>query len=426
MLIQYSITLKALNKFVEGYNAQQDCKSKQVRGSMLHTAKELIRIYGVSLLKSNKIKPVTAEDIPSLRTNNIQLGKLTKMSGRTIQRHIRRLQDAGIITDKIGHGSNSSYELWINPKILWIKGVTTLKTFKKDVSTTKSLSTEKQIVKNNHSTKCPHTDTRDYTRDKINILIPVEKLRRVWQESTAKIPLFTGDVTGDATGDTQLKDLKKKDTQLKENWRGHNPTEKQIVGGRQTQLTTSEGVHATGDKDPTRHSFLVSYVEELWKLAQEKLYAGTSLTKNQHKTAIQLLHQWYRPVSTEKLAYVHQVYKTRIEIVQKYIQKDPSSRFVTLPYLYFDPKNKHGFTGTKSWYEKEKAHKKRLEYRKILREQIQKFKRNMARDTAESRPLLTVYRECEQRIGKLGIPELLQEFYAEVLGKKVKNKLFNF
>ncbi len=446
MLVNYSISLKALDRFVEGYNGAQITRATQIRGSMIHTAKELIRLYGVSLLKSNKIKPVTAQNIPSLRTNNIQLGKLTQMSGRTIQRHIKRLKEAGIITDKIGHGSNSSYELWINPKILWIKGLKNLKNAKKKQDANKILDSENQYFKNSHLTKCPHTDTRNFTRNKNNILIAVDKLRRIWQEQAAADPVFNGNAardsrersllpqtafkftrnaTGDKAGDTQLKDHKKNDTQLKENWRAQNGTENRMVDGRQTQLESSLPLDATGNNDPTRHSFLVSHAEELWKLALEKLYGDTQLTKNQHKIAIQLLLKWYSPVGNEKLKYVHQVYKERIAIVEKYIRKDPSSRFVTLPYLYFDPSNPKGFAGTKSWYEKEKAHKKKLSYQKILRDQIKKFKKNVIKDTAEGRPLLTVYRECEQRIGKLGDPELRQAFYGAVLGKAVKDKLFN-
>ncbi|WP_299243102.1 hypothetical protein [uncultured Aquimarina sp.] len=447
MLVNYSISFKALDTYVEGYNKQQDGIATQIRGTMLHTAKELIRLYGVSLLKSNKIKPITEDNIPSLRTNNIQMGRITKTSGRTIRRHIRRLQEAEIISKKVGHGSNSSYELWINPKILWIKGLKNLKNTKNKSNKGNSLLPKSQEIKNIHSTNCPHTDTRYATRDKNNTLIAVNKLRRVWQEGAANDPIFTGYATGDGkkrsllpqtassitgydtgdrTGDTQLKDHKKNDTQLKENWRAQNSTEKWTVVGRQTQLTTSLPLDATGDNDPTRHSFLVSYAEKLWKLAFEKLYADKALTKNQHTTATQLLYQWYSPVTTEKLEYVHKVYTDRIHIVEKYIKKDPSSRFVMLPYLYFNPENPNGFAGTMPWYRKEKQHKIKLLQRKILREQIKKFKKNLAKDTAEARPDLTVYRECEQRIGKLGVPKLLKEFYTEVLGKDVKNKLFNF
>ena len=88
---------------------------------------------------------------------------------------------------------------------------------------------------------------------------------------------------------------------------------------------------------------------------------------------------------------------------------------MTLPYLYFNPKNPNGFTGTKPWYEAQKKHKASLKLQQIVRRQVQKFKRNEAKDTAEARPRLTVFRECEQRIGKLQIPSLLQQFYAEVL-----------
>ena len=437
MLVNYSISLKALDTYVEGYNAEQQSRSTQIRGAIVHTAKELIRLYGVSLLKSNAIQPVTEDAIPSLRTNNIQMGKLTKMSGRTIQRHIKRLQEAQIVAKKIWHGSNSSYELWINPKIMWIKGLKNLKNNRNKSRKENLLPTENQNIKKEQLTTCPHTDTRDFTGEKNNILITVNKLRKLWQEQAANDPDFTGDVTGegkqrslrsqttfsttgnvtgDHTGDTQLKDLKKNDTQLKEHRRARSATEVTMDGSRQPQSRPSEALKAPGDNDPTRHSFLVSYAEKLWKLAREKLYADTSLTLNQHRTATQLLYQWYSPVATEKLDAAHKIYAERIGYVEEYIKKDPSSRYVMLPYRYFDPKNENGFAGTKLWYQKAKR-------RKILQQQIRKYKNNLAKDTAKARPDLTVYRECEQRVGKLGDPELLQIFYGEVLGKNSKDKL---
>ena len=166
--------------------------------------------------------------------------------------------------------------------------------------------------------------------------------------------------------------------------------------------------------DTTRHAFLSKYVQELWGLAREKLYKDTWLNKRQCTIAQTLLYRWYEPVSNDKLAYVHQVYVDRIDLVYRYIEKDRLHRFVTLPYLYFDPNNPDGFAGTKSWYEAEKTYKWDLKLQRILRQQIRKFKRNEAKDTAVARPRLEVYRECEQRLGKLKVPKLLNKFYAAV------------
>ena len=118
LVINYSISYKALDQFVEYHNDSHEALSDKIKASVLLTAKEIIRIYGAFLIKANGIMELTAENLPALKTNNSQLAGLVKVSPRTIQRHIIKLQEAGIITGKEFCGSNSGYELLINPKIL--------------------------------------------------------------------------------------------------------------------------------------------------------------------------------------------------------------------------------------------------------------------------------------------------------------------
>jgi hypothetical protein len=453
MIINYSISFQALDRFVFRFNTDQETIGTKIRQSMIATAKEILKIYGISLVKSNKVTPIDPCHLPSLRTNNMQLATITQASGRTIQRHIDRLLACGILTQKIWHGSNSSYELFINPKILWIKGVGSVDKVKESRTDDENLNTENQDITNTIPPKCPHSYTDKKTNKRNNRIIAVEKLENSWavnfdedprltQKNTDKntnkstekteerssLSLTATDLTEKKpkkeTEKTRRKDLLEEDARRKDAWREQTGLEKNTVQGRQTGACTIEiGQNKEGNDprcDATRHAFLSKYVNALWTLAKEILYTDVWLNTRQCNIAKTLLYEWYQPVSNEKLDHVHQVYTDRIYLVSRYIEKDPLHRFVTLPYLYFDPKNPKGFTGTKPWYEAEKTHKITLKLQRIVQEQIRKFKRNEAKDTAESRPRLTVFRECEQRIGKLGIPELLSKFYAAVLDPKLK------
>lgn len=426
MLVNYSISLRALHRYVKAYNATQQHLKNHIRGPMLHTAQEIIRIYGVSLLKANRITPVTPDHIPSLRTNNKQLATLTHQSGRTIQRHIIRLQQAGIITHKIGHGSNASYELLISPNIMWIKGVTTPKTPPIARLADKKLSTDNQCITNTASTTCPHTDTGNTIKNTSNTLIAVDSLLHKWQTDPFKRTSAERNISKNTTGDTiQTKRSslpltgfsKKKNTSrntsgdTREKALQKNTT-RENADGREGSSEVQYATTSTGQNELSRHSLLVFYAGELWKLAREKLYTNTHLTHRQCTIAEQLLYQWYSPVETSKLKRAHQIYLERIDIVKKYIDKAPEKRFVQLPYRYFDPKNPTGFAGTKPWYNKQKRSKAQLRAQLILQHQLRKYKRNASRDTARRRPILEVYRECEQRIGKLKNQELLGQFYA--------------
>jgi hypothetical protein len=310
---------------------------------------------------------------------------------------------------------------------MWIKGVTTPKTPPISAVVDKKLTTDNQYITNTTSTICPHTDTGNTIKNTNNILIAVDILQNKWQADPFKSTSWEGNIskntTGDTiqtkrersslpltgfskkrntskniSGDTREKDLQKNTTWEKADWREGSDDMQYVTTTRQNELS--------------RHSLLVFYAGELWKLAREKLYKNTHLTYRQCTIAEQWLYQWYAPVETSKLKQAHQIYLERINIVKKYVDKAPEKRFVQLPYRYFDPKNSTGFAGTKPWYNKQKRSKAQLRAQLILQHQLRKYKRNASRDTARRRPILEVYRECEQRIGKLKNQELLGQFYA--------------
>ncbi|WP_025663329.1 hypothetical protein [Aquimarina megaterium] len=453
MIINYSISFQALDQFVLRFNNDQQTIGTKVRQSMLATAKEVIKIYGVSLVKSNKVTPIDPCNLPSLRTNNMQLAKITQASGRTIQRHIDRLLECGILTEKIWHGSHSSYELFINPKILWIKGVGSVDKVQDGRKGDENLNIENQDDRNIILPKCPHSYTNKKTNKRNNRIIAVEKLQNNWEvnfdeelrltqkntnkktnksaektEERCSLSLTAIDITEKKaekeTEKTRRKDFLKEDARRKDAWREETKLDEKTAQGRQTSASNIEiGRNKEGNDHPcaaTRHAFLSKYVNELWGLAKEVLYKDVWLNKRQCNLALTLLYQWYEPVSNEKMDYVHNVYKSRIHIARDYVDRDPENRFIKLPYEYFNPKSKGGFSGTMPWYQADKRHKEALKLKKVLREEIRKFRKNEKKDTAEARPRLTVFRECEQRIGKLGIPELLSTFYAAVMNPELK------
>ena len=419
MLLNYSVSFKAMDHYIAAHNAAQPTLRTKVRTSMIHTARELIRIYGVVLQRKDRQSPIDLKNLPSLWTNNPQLATLTQGCSRTMQRHLKRLQEAGIITHKIFHGSKRSYELLINPEIIFINReqapeITDLSTLED-----KKKTTDTQFFKNDTGTKCPGTDTRNITRNKINILKAVNKLKQQLQSPQKEITAVTGntkekdslslkvlETTGNTfAGNTQMKELEKKpdvqDAQVKEL--------------RREQTAPTVALDAPeGDEQP-RHSFFAPYVIALWKLAKAELYHDVHLTTSQCEIALQLLEKWYEPVSVDRLERVHEVYCSRITLVKKYLNADLKNRYVQLPYLYFDPENPSGFAGTKKWYDRQKRQQKGRSSSRILYQQIARFKSNERYDTATAQPRLPLFRACEHQVKKLKNPELLQSFYEAVL-----------
>lgn len=399
-IIQYSTAFNSLDNYVLNYNAQSETLSSNIRQAMILTAREIIKIYSLSLLKANSIKSVDFQNLPPLITNNVQLAKRARASTRTIQRHLNRLIEANIITKKIWHGSNSGYELFINPNILLIGGLKAVNKPKKESKTEKSKPTDNQFFKNTRTTTCPHTDTSNngYIN---NIIIGVHNLRT----KASSLPLKNGYESRNATSN---------------NFTGYtgkiDPKKNSDAGEieRKSRATDQTGAEISG-VDQARSASLSFYVKSFWKLARNTIYKDHYLTQSQEKTALKLLYLWYEPVSDKQLQNVHEVYVSRLGIVQKYIAKDPTRRYVQLPDKYFDPKNPSGFTGTRIWYQKQKKREYEVRLKLILQAQIRRFLNNEKKETAKQKPRLELFRSCETRISKLGQPELLNTFHASVL-----------
>ena len=399
-IIQYSTAFNALEGYVNQHNASTKDLSSHIRQAMILTTQEIIKIYSISLLKANSIAAIDLQNLPPLKTNNVQLAKRAKASTRTIQRHLKRLIEANIITKKIWHGSNSGYELFINPNILLIGGAKAVNKPKKRLQTEKSKPTDNQFFKNIRTTTCPHTDTSNngYIN---NIIIGVDKLKT----KASSLPLTNGYESRNATSNTFTGYTGKIDPK-KNNDAGEIE--------RKSRATDQTGAEISS-VDQARSASLSFYVKSFWKLARNTIYKDHYLTQSQEKMALKLLYLWYEPVSDKQLQNVHEVYVSRLGIVQKYIAKDPTKRYVQLPDKYFDPKNPSGFTGTRIWYQKQKKREYEVRLKLILQAQIRRFLNNEKKETAKQKPRLELFRSCETRISKLGQPELLNTFHASVL-----------
>jgi len=68
IVINYSTAFKALNGYIQCYNKEVD-RNQTVKPSMILTAQELIKIYGVSLAKANSIRTIDKSNLPSCKSS---------------------------------------------------------------------------------------------------------------------------------------------------------------------------------------------------------------------------------------------------------------------------------------------------------------------------------------------------------------------
>lgn len=415
IVIHYPTAYKALDCFIDAFNEAIEQTTGKLRTGAVMTAKELIRIYGISLLKTNSYQEIDPNNLPTLQTNNRQLAKLVKCSSRTIQRHIIKLQSAGIITSKIFHGSNSNFELLINPKILLVKEKLPVENLKKQFKELFSHSPQ-NALKSDFSkiqkTNCPDTYSCNTSNINNNIIIGVYNSHK-----RSSLPLTnnidTGYRTGNETGDTgeiaQVFPEKQKKITEK------IFTEKKFEEAGEIASRADKSGHEKVAPDPARDNSLTLYVSLFWMMARNLLYKEADLTERQVAIAKILIRKLYEPASTANLSNVHQQYIERISLVVKYIKKDPAHRFVPLPYIYFSTNNPKGFIGTKEWYRADLIRKQEVERELVLKRVIRRYQNNERKDIAKKKPPLQLFRECENTIGKFKDADLTQRFHAAVM-----------
>ena len=387
-IISYPHSYKALDAYIEKHNEQYDSCKDKIRGSVILTMKELIRIYGISLIKANAVCKINLNKLPSLETNNPQLAKMVRLSSRTIQRHIAKLQDVGLITEKIWHGSNANYELFINPEVLCINDRLSVKDSFLRLERERresSKETENQALEEERTPKCPHTYAGTI---RTNRLMNVEKPAGTTQRSEHP---FTGAVgpAGTIAGTT----------------------------GKIGALRAGRGADSEKKEekeDPARSNILRMYVRLLWNMAQNLLYKGVYLTDEQIEIGKKLIRKWYQGVETEQLSKVHKAYRERISLAARYVSKDPEKRFAQFPFRYFDPENPHGFAGTEKWHKDYKKRQREVYLEYLLQNQIQKYINNQKKKAYRRKPQLKIFRECEKTLRKHSAA-LADRFYAVIL-----------
>ncbi|MBL4575810.1 MAG: Lrp/AsnC family transcriptional regulator [Opitutaceae bacterium] len=432
IVINYSTSFKALDNYIKNYNDSTDQLSEQVRQGAAASAKDIIRIYGLFLVKANAIKEINTDNLPPIRTNNVQLAKMGNASPRTIQRHIIRLQEAGIITNKIWRGSKSGYDLFINPNILLARCRKTQKEVKKSLDLALKQSVDNDLLIEINTTTCRHTDSCNKSYKSKNLLMDGDNLKSSEQNDA------DGNDSRYKTGNnfkrsslslTVENDSSSYDTgNIKTGNTGEKVPKKNEDAGEKVRNKRAKNQRSGEVKSPeidsARSASLNLYVSLLWGFAKSILYSGVFLTERQEEIGKKLIYDWYAPVATHNLSKVHQIYIGRMGLVRKFIEKDPEKRFVQLPFKYFDINNPNGFAGTKKWWAEHEKRKKEVQAKLILHAQIRRFINNQQKEASKQKPPLQLYQECETRVGKLGDPVLLEQFHAAILNPTVHQHLY--
>jgi hypothetical protein len=381
IVIHYPTAYKALDGYVDRYNASASNSTQKLKTATVAAAKEIIRIYGASLLTKKQQGFPLPGHLPPLRTNNQQLAGLIKCSSRSVQRYILKLRGASVITGKKFRGSNADYELWINPEILLVNhelGVNSPSSLLKTSPLNPAIT---QVKSSFFGTK--RTDRLLPYSGNIknnNILNEGNSVHFFENDFSGNI---SGNTTGNTTGNTRKIALK------------NDPAENTGCAGPADGPTPfpEAGEQTAEDKE-----VLNIYVDLFWLTAKNLLYKYTFITRKQEQTAKELIKVLYLHKKDRDPQTVHDMYIQRIRLAAEYVQKDPVKRFIPLPYIYFNLNNPKGFLGTEEWYWKGKKYKAAVNRELLLERLIKRYQNNDKMPMSERQPPLKLYKACEKRL----------------------------
>lgn len=379
--IHYPTAYRALDNYVDRFNSQTSQSSHKLKTATVAAAKEIIRIYGVSLLKKNNQR-ANPEQLPPLFTNNKQLATLVKCSSRSIQRYMIRLRQASIVTGKVHHGPNANYELWINPEILWANSG-----FQPE---TNNVLLKQPGLKN----VLTHVNT------------PVFGPQR-----TDRLPSYSGNFKNNIQNEVDNVDFLEIDDSGNISGNTRKIAERSDVPGNKSSAAAAGDYPGNEDEN----KLISPLVDEFWTAAKKQLYPCTTIIPRQEATARKLIRELYCQKSNRDLQEVHAAFLQRISLAAEYVQKDPIKRFIPLPYIYFDSTNAKGFTGTEEWYWQSGRYKDNMRKEILLERLIKRYRNNDKAPLSQRLPVLKLYKACEQRLAVYGDEELINKFYTAVI-----------
>lgn len=427
--IDFTSSFKAIDDYVKECN--KDLKKGEpgfINASKMAIMKEITRLWGHQIRKFNKqlglgpgrpsaVQLAYFENTPPCKTNSVELGDKLNMSPRTIRRHIKELLDNDqFLLGKDFHGHKLDYVLWIDPKIVEVKGCD-VDVYKEVDSARKSaaeatimekipadmtaaefayFSAQKALEKLTQSSQANVGKKAGKTRALKNI--PTAKMASTsttvrtssnylndnygesQDESSPTVPahpLASSDVSPVQALPSQLesKKLGSPEPQGEGLTPGAGaPGRAATLGSRvaskmgvsrendpESTRVASQGVSSTKNEDvalPFRGGALLDsaqvHAKLLHRLAVKLLYPNEILSDYEIENMQEILLNYFAAArSKAEIQRWHQDYCQRIEMAAKYARRHHF--LVPRPTLYFDLRNEKGFfLATKRWMEKKK------------------------------------------------------------------------
>lgn len=359
-----------LRPLVKQYNEGKPL-GERLRSSHIKLAEYLLVLYYNRLKSAQGIGRrvlVPRQPLPTLRTSNGALAQEMGVSKRTIINLRQRLEEAGLIAYAAWHGTNSSYELDINPMILHLQTKQVNDNhnslfFCVDVKTLRHIETgnllqdTNKLINKSGAASPTGVDNQSFT-----VIKGVEKSLKPWKEAEKPVEKAATEAAQDNQGTGY------ETTENPTIARGQEPSPPICAAPPRREPAESLPIdleEAVGHLDLPDRNEVERIGRSVWAYAHATLYGDKWLSNSvkwEAQVAItEYLAWWVKPggYAKAKLILIR-----RVDMARKWLDRDPAlrkqklgeldnvrpTRWLPLPNRYFDMRNEHGFHVTQQWY----------------------------------------------------------------------------
>ncbi len=422
-VLDFKSSLDAFHQFAGEYNKDKPLR-EQLRPQHSKLFARILTLLSRQLYKRNELFKDTPEfrriedtETMLLSTNRKALSwveNTIQINGNTVYRQILRLMDAGVISEKVNHGSQMNFDLFITPDFLLIKDLIT----PDYVPTSKYLKAEKTQNKtslNTSFTPEPLTPEKELSNNS-NITVDKVSLPAVRddivkeQERTEKKTFekehwgISQNQSGNQTG------IDEKSRQFIQQWK---EKEQQVAPARITKLREYQ-------KGAARWFF--------WYTINQ-LFDGRSINTAHLENTLSYVEQYYftQCHSLKTIENTRRLFQWRIDKAKKTIERHNINMQWIFPGHYLDLNRKGNnpqtgkpymsFANTATW-PKKYVHLHRKKNFELHRNQdFEKLDKQLR--LYLNNPNLNQFRRCEAYIRK-NIPHLMEHFLSQFTTSKVQ------
>lgn len=388
--LDFTKSFHKLKELFEAYNQvlkvekPYQYKKLSLKSTHLETMKEILRFYGAYLYRNKKY------ELPQDRRfwiTNTGIAKNKLQHRSTIYRHILILQESGILTNKIFHGSDCGIEVEIHKYILIYKN--TIQQSRQWIQQELLLIDQNTKVNYDIVATCKDNDSGNFP-ETYNINKNCEKVQNK-------------DFNTD-----HHETLSKKQGSKVFVW-NYNET-KETIEQKQETITPRAG------SDATLIPAINQYTDRAWDFSKKILYPSQTFAANEITLTKTYISEYFSLIS--KAGFKNNVDRLfyelceRVLLARKYIDRSPS-RFIPVPWTWFDKHFSGGFTGTLPWL------KIAQEKRKHLKNQYQNLSELCRLYKSYSLSLsVASYKTTESKVKEIGDESLTKLYYGCVANKR--------